>query len=153
MGGLCESRDLPSVIGIFERKASGRLLGFLNCSRALVDLKSWAGDWLLHGRPVRHPPYISDAATAALRPGGERGHQVEVHAGDVALLPTGTGHCELRASSEFLVVGAYPAGQEWDICRSAPSPQAIESMRNLPFPNSDPVYGPGGPMTRIWDWK
>jgi len=76
-----------------------------------------------------------------------------IQAGDIMLLPTGTGHCELKATSEFLVVGAYPPGQHWDICRSAPSPAANERMRNLPFPNSDPVFGSGGPMTKIWESK
>jgi uncharacterized protein YjlB len=75
---------------------------------------------------------------------------MDVHAGDVALLPTGTGHCELKASSDFLVIGAYPADQQWDICRFAPSAEAIERMRSLPFPDSDPVYGSAGPMTKIW---
>ncbi len=82
--------------------------------------------------------------------GGENGHQLEVHAGDVVVLPTGTGHCKLEASSDFLVVGAYPPDQHWDICRSAPSQEAADRMRHLPFPNSDPVLGGEGPLTTIW---
>ena len=34
-----------------------------------------------------------------------------------------------------------------------PSPAAIERMQNLPFPNSDPVFGSGGPMTKIWNFE
>jgi uncharacterized protein YjlB len=87
---------------------------------------------------------------ARLMLGGENGYQMEVHAGDIVVLPTGTGHCKLKASSDFLVIGAYPPDQHWDICRSAPSEEAIARMHRLPFPKSDPVVGAKGPLTTIW---
>ena len=82
--------------------------------------------------------------------GPSPGHELTVHAGDVVLLPTGTGHCELRCSADFLVVGAYPPDQHWDICRTAPDPAAQQRMATLPFPPSDPVHGPAGPLRRLW---
>ncbi len=87
---------------------------------------------------------------ALLMLGGESGHQVAVEGGDVAVLPTGTGHCNLGSSADFLVVGAYPPNQNWDICRSAPLEEAVERMRHLAFPQADPVTGAGGALTRVW---
>ena len=82
--------------------------------------------------------------------GGPGGHELTVIAGDVLVLPTGTGHCRLDCSADFQVVGAYPPHQSWDICRSAPSQVERDRMRTLTFPVSDPLTGSEGALTRLW---
>lgn len=88
--------------------------------------------------------------SALLAIGGPDGREIEVKAGDALLLPTGTGHRSVHSSADFLVVGSYPDGQKWDICRSAPTAEARKRMASLPYPRSDPLAGITGPLIDRW---
>lgn len=71
-------------------------------------------------------------------------------AGDVAVLPAGTGHHCLDASDDFLVVGAYPPDGSSDECTgSEDHARAVRTIPDVARPRKDPVYGKG-PLLDLW---
>ena len=90
------------------------------------------------------------AGSATVTIGGPGGRDLKMEASDAIVLPAGTGHRRVAARADFLVVGAYPQGQDWDIRRAAPSAQALATIRDLPTPAMDPVQGKNGPLVALW---
>jgi uncharacterized protein YjlB len=89
---------------------------------------------------------------ARVRFGGNTGEELEIAAGDVAVLPAGTGHQRIAASSDLLVVGAYPPTGTYDLCRATPSDcaRARATIPHVPLPPTDPLYGADGPLMALW---
>jgi uncharacterized protein YjlB len=83
--------------------------------------------------------------------GGANGRILNLKAGDVAILPAGTGHQRIKASGDFLVVGAYPASGAYDECKSEEDrKKALPSIDRVARPRQDPVYGKAGPLMQVW---
>jgi uncharacterized protein YjlB len=84
--------------------------------------------------------------------GGSVGKTITLKAGDVVVLPAGTGHRRLAATRDLLVVGAYPARGSYD----EPEPgevdheKVIRDIDRVAPPAQDPVYGKSGPLMSLW---
>ena len=84
--------------------------------------------------------------------GGAHGRALEITAGDIAILPAGTGHQCLSASDDFSVVGAYPPGPPMDLQRPTAEnhARALKTIPRVAIPATDPVMGEDGPLVRLW---
>jgi uncharacterized protein YjlB len=90
---------------------------------------------------------------ARVQLGGHQGETLEFAAGDVAVLPAGTGHQRLFGSEDFLVIGAYPPEGTYNLCRGdnpAERDKALGTIPKVPVPASDPVFGKDGPLPKLW---
>lgn len=84
--------------------------------------------------------------------GGEQGEAIEITAGDVAVLPAGTGHKRVFGSHDLSVVGAYPPGLQMQVTRPTPENyrKALTLIPKVKLPSSDPLYGANGPLMKAW---
>ncbi|HUJ34865.1 MAG TPA: cupin domain-containing protein [Solirubrobacteraceae bacterium] len=90
--------------------------------------------------------------TADVILGGPSGRHFALAAGDVVVLPAGTGHCNAGSSADLLVVGAYPNGMRWDLRRGDPAErdEVLANIARVPTPDQDPVRGRDGPLVERW---
>jgi uncharacterized protein YjlB len=118
----------------------------------------WGGMWrngiypFTHYHSMIHEALGIARGRARVRFGGSGGEEIEVAAGDVAVLPAGTGHQRVWHSFDLVVIGAYPPAGTFNLCRGTPREhaRALATIPDVPLPVSDPVFGPQGPLTRLW---
>jgi uncharacterized protein YjlB len=123
----------------------------------LLGSNDWLPDWrdgifsFHHFHSITHEALGIVGGSATVMLGGPSGTSFEIGAGDVLVLPAGTGHCNLGSSPDLLVIGAYPNGMPWDIRRGDPAEhdEAVANIQAVPLPDADPV-GPEGRLTEFW---
>jgi uncharacterized protein YjlB len=127
------------------------------CERLFAD-NGWSGAWRNgiyahhHYHSTAHEVLGIAAGSVRVRLGGEDGTTVELHAGDVVVIPAGVAHKNEGASPDLLVVGAYPRGQSPDMRTpgAASHARAVWQIAAVPLPACDPVHGPSGPLLERW---
>ncbi len=125
----------------------------------------WGDSWrngiydFLHFHTHTHEVLGIARGSARVQFGGAQGRTIALKAGDVVVLPAGTGHRRLSASKDLLVVGAYPASAGTAGTASAydqPKPGEVDatlaraSIAKVARPQEDPVYGKDGPLLQQW---
>ncbi|MFC7051583.1 cupin [Hansschlegelia quercus] len=127
-------------------------------AESLFGANGWGGFWRNGIYPFHHYHSTCHEALAIgrgwveVRFGGESGETVRLEAGDVAVLPAGTGHKRVVASDDLLVIGAYPPDQPLDLIRPEEGgrEEAIARIAEVPTPATDPVYGTEGGLKLRW---
>jgi uncharacterized protein YjlB len=152
-GGIPNS---PLPVLVYHEVEGARAAG---ACRDLFASNGWLGSWVNgifsfhHFHSTTHEVLGIVAGSAVVVLGGPDGRRFEVAPGDVLVLPGGIGHCNAGSSADLLVVGAYPNGMQWDLRRGDPAErdEVLANIAAVPLPESDPVHGPGGPLTEIWN--
>ena len=99
---------------------------------------------------------------------------VDVQAGDAVLIPAGVAHARLDDEPGYVSVGAYPPGQQPDLCVLSDQDAAVSNARDdteglelkvvgeaemtairtsiarVPLPETDPLAGGSGPVAELW---
>ncbi len=150
-GWMPNNERLPVLL--YRNAFDARSANGVERVESLLVKNGWDPQWRNGVYPFHHYHSTSHevlgfaGGEAQIILGGEGAKEVTVRAGDIALLPCGTGHCRVSASADFLVVGAYALGQSWDLLKSAPDAAAVARMKGLPFPEKDPL---GAALARLW---
>lgn len=118
----------------------------------------WLGAWrdgiysFHHFHSTAHEVLGIAAGEAEVMLGGPEGRRFALRAGDIVILPAGTGHCNLGSSPDLLVVGAYPNGMDWDLRRGDPAEhdEVVANIARVPLPDQDPVQGESGALVELW---
>jgi uncharacterized protein YjlB len=122
--------------------------------RQVFDKNGWTGVWTdtiydyTHFHSNAHEVLAIAEGCVTVRLGGEQGRNYRLSAGDMLVLPAGTGHRRISRDDDLKVVGAYPPGQgHFNMKRKG------LAIPKVPLPLTDPFYGVNGPVVRAWKGK
>jgi uncharacterized protein YjlB len=123
----------------------------------LFEANGWGDTWrngiydYAHYHSLIHETLGVARGKGRVRFGGKKGPIFTLKAGDIVVLPAGTGHQCLSADDDFLVVGAYPPVGTYDECTTVEDrSRALKAIPRVGVPRKDPVYGSGGPLLKLW---
>jgi uncharacterized protein YjlB len=124
----------------------------------IFESNGWGDTWrgeiydYLHYHSRIHEVLGIARGSAKVRLGGNKGRVLTLKAGDVVVIPAGTGHQALSMSKSFMAVGAYPPSGTYDECGPTAEEhvRGVRTVRKVGRPRRDPVFGSKGPLLKAW---
>jgi uncharacterized protein YjlB len=124
----------------------------------IFESNSWNNTWqdsiydFHHYHSTAHEVLGVFRGSARVQFGGPAGVVQLLERGDVVIIPAGVAHKAIDLYDDFLCVGSYPKGQEYDLNygHEHERAQAFGNIRSLQLPKADPVYGQEGPLLTNW---
>lgn len=124
----------------------------------LFKSNNWSNVW--HSGIYEYPHYHSIThevmgvykGETKLQLGGNNRIILELHKGDVLIIPAGVAHRNLQNEKDIKCVGAYPEGKDYDMKygKSAELEVAFRNIEKVPMPLKDPVFGLSGGLIKYW---
>jgi uncharacterized protein YjlB len=125
---------------------------------SILENNSWVNSWkgsvynYHHYHSTAHEVLAIVQGNARIQFGGPSGVSVFLEKGDMVIIPAGVAHKNLGDEQEFVCIGAYPDGQNYDMNygKEGERPGTDENIRQVPLPETDPAYGAEGPLVKNW---
>lgn len=124
----------------------------------IFSRNGWKNSWRWGIYPYHH--YHSNthevlgvfSGQAMLKIGGAKGKELSVSPGDILVIPAGVGHCCVRYSNDFCVIGAYSNDRKPDLNKGLPGerPRVDLQLANVPLPEADPLIGKLAGLSLFW---
>ena len=119
--------------------------------------QGWLGAWrngifrYHHFHSIAHEVLGIAAGHVRVLFGGPAGQELALQAGAARVIPARGAQFKIGHSPAPLIVGAYPGGAGWDICRGDPA--ELDAVRRavaaVPQPEHDPIPGHTR-LHRLW---
>lgn len=158
----CSIQNLPVLIYKAAFSANGSASELASKIEQTFEKNGFPPQWRFglyeypHYHSTSHEILGVFKGSARVRLGGSKGVEEDVSAGDVMVIPAGVAHESVQSKGGFEMVGAYPAGYNWDMNygKSQQEKEKAEAnIRKVAVPSADPVYGSKGPVLDHWQQK
>lgn len=124
----------------------------------IFEVNGWANAWkdgiydYHHYHSTAHEVLGIIKGSALVQFGGPMGVSISLEPGDVVIIPAGVAHKNTTGDKDFMCVGAYPVGQQYDIktVKKGERPETDKNIKKVSLPETDPIYGMNGPLIKNW---